>query len=32
LRVSRKGLRIIEKKGIEAVLKEINKIWEKKLS
>ena len=26
LRVSRKGLRIIEKKGIEAVLKEINKI------
>jgi ribosomal protein L28 len=30
LRVSRKGLRIIEKKGIETVLKEINKIWEKK--
>ena len=26
LRVSRKGLRIIEKKGIETVLKEINKI------
>jgi len=26
LRVSRKGLRIIEKKGIENVLKEINKI------
>lgn len=26
LRVSRKGLRIIEKKGIETVLKDINKI------
>ena len=26
LRVSRKGLRIIEKKGIETVLKEINRI------
>ena len=26
LRVSRKGLRIIEKKGIETVLREINKI------
>ena len=30
LRISRKGLRIIEKKGIETVLKDINKIWEKK--